>query len=84
MDAQTPDTSIQELQRRFDRQRAAFAAGPFPGLGARRDRVARVLALTREHESDLAAAISRDFGHRSAHETRLAEVFSSRRPPATR
>ncbi|MBK9138355.1 MAG: coniferyl aldehyde dehydrogenase [Verrucomicrobia bacterium] len=66
---------MNELRDLFDRQRAAFEREPFPDLRTRRDRVGRILALTLEHESDLVAAISRDFGHRCAQETRLAELF---------
>ncbi len=75
MDAHKPGSTINELRDLFDRQRAAFEREPFPDLRTRRDRVGRILALTLEHESDLVAAISRDFGHRCAQETRLAELF---------
>ena len=40
-----------------------------------RDRLARLLAMVRERERDFVAAIDRDFGHRSSHETRLAERY---------
>ncbi|TPK63132.1 coniferyl aldehyde dehydrogenase [Mesorhizobium sp. B2-4-15] len=63
------------LRDRFERQRAAFQAQPFPDLGVRRDRLQRLLALTEKHEADICAAIDADFGGRSAHETRLAELF---------
>lgn len=75
MSAPTTDSALTELQRLFARQREAFADEPFPDLRIRRERLSRILAITLEHESDLVAAISRDFGHRSAHETRLAELF---------
>ncbi|TJW32461.1 MAG: aldehyde dehydrogenase family protein, partial [Mesorhizobium sp.] len=63
------------LADRFQLQRAAFAAQPFPDIGVRRDRLNRLLALTERHESEICAAIDADFGGRSAHETRLAELF---------
>ena len=65
----------QELDRLFALQRAAFARERYPSLAARRDRLARLLASVARHEEALCAAISRDFGHRSAHETRLAELY---------
>lgn len=68
-------TSEAELRRRFDAQRAAFARDPWPDVATRRDRLARLAAIVRERESDFVAAIDRDFGHRSAHETRLAELY---------
>lgn len=39
----------------------------------RKDRLRRLLALFRKHSSEFKAAIGADFGHRSAHETELAE-----------
>ncbi len=44
---------------------------------ARKDRLRRLLALLEAHEAAFADAISADFGHRSIHETRFAEAFSS-------
>ena len=63
------------LRHRFDALREGYAREPYPTVVARRDRLARVLAIVREREADLVAAIDRDFGHRSAHETRLAELY---------
>ncbi|UVK42347.1 coniferyl aldehyde dehydrogenase [Mesorhizobium sp. AR07] len=63
------------LGERFELQRAAFEAQPFPDIGVRKDRLKRLLALTERHEADICAAIDADFGGRSAHETRLAELF---------
>ena len=68
-------TSADELTRRFDALRAAHAREPYPAVAVRRDRLARLVAIVREREADLVAAIDRDFGHRSAHETRLAELY---------
>jgi len=73
-DASAP-TSPAELLRRFEAMRAAFAREPNPDASARRDRLARLLAMVRERERDFVAAIDRDFGHRSSHETRLAELY---------
>ena len=63
------------LGERFRLQRAAFERQPFPDLSVRKDRLKRLLALTERHEADICAAIDADFGGRSAHETRLAELF---------
>jgi coniferyl-aldehyde dehydrogenase len=59
----------------FDQQRAAFAQDSFPDLAARLDRIARLKALMEKHEDAIAQAISADFGHRSRHETLIAESF---------
>jgi coniferyl-aldehyde dehydrogenase len=64
-----------ELARLFARQRAAFAAERYPDLATRQDRLARLQSLVRDNEARFVDAVSRDFGHRSAHETRLAELY---------
>ena len=63
------------LQRLFEMQRAAFARERYPSLAVRRDRLARLRKLVAYNEGRLVAAIDQDFGHRSAHETRLAELY---------
>ena len=67
--------AIAELARLHALQRAAFARERYPTLAVRRDRLRRLLELTRTHERELIAAIDADFGGRSAHETRLAELL---------
>ena len=68
-------TAAQEVDRLFALQRAAFGHDRFPSLGIRRDRIRRVLHIVTVHERALCEAIDRDFGHRSAQETRLAELY---------
>ena len=67
-------TSRDFLTTAFETQKAAFARDPFPDLAARRASLKRLLALTENHEPEFCAAIDADFGGRSAHETRLAEI----------
>ena len=69
---QTRQDALGEM---FQLQRAAFEAQPFPDIGSRKDRLKRLLDLTERHETDICAAIDADFGGRSSHETRLAELF---------
>ncbi len=59
----------------FELQRAAFARDSFPDLAARLDRIERLKVLMEKHEERMAQAISADFGHRSRHETLIAESF---------
>ncbi len=68
-------TATDALERVLRVQREAFAAERYPDLAARRDRLARLLGIVTQHEDALVAAITRDFGHRSSHETRLAELY---------
>ncbi|MFO8047369.1 MAG: coniferyl aldehyde dehydrogenase [Halomonas sp.] len=67
-------TDARGLHARFDAQRRAFAAEPYPSLATRRDRLARLATLTRHHRDEIVAAIAEDFGHRAAAESRLAEI----------
>lgn len=61
----------------FEAQRAAFAREPYPAWSVRRDRLQRLQRLLLDNESAIEEAIDRDFGHRPAIETQLAEVFPS-------
>jgi coniferyl-aldehyde dehydrogenase len=72
---QVSPPSFLEQRQRFEAQRQAFAAESNPPAQVRIDRLNRLLALTENHESDFVRAIDTDFSGRSAHETRLAELF---------
>jgi coniferyl-aldehyde dehydrogenase len=56
------------------RLRSAWQRDPYPSRTQRHDWLERLVQLTERHGDELVAAISADFGHRSAHETRLAEL----------
>jgi coniferyl-aldehyde dehydrogenase len=66
-----------ELRLPFERQRAAFAAQPYPDWVTRRDRLQRLQQLLLDNEAVLIAAIDSDFGGRPAAETQIAEIFPS-------
>jgi acyl-CoA reductase-like NAD-dependent aldehyde dehydrogenase len=65
------------LAQRFDAQRAAFARAPYPDAATRERHLAALERLLRDNATAIADAVSRDFGHRSAHETQLLELFPS-------
>jgi len=69
------DNPFAALERVLLIQRAAFAADRYPSVATRRDRLGRLARIVTQHEDGFVAAIDRDFGHRSAHETRLAELY---------
>jgi len=56
-------------------QRQAFLAQPVPLLAERKADLRTLQRFVREHKEALCEAISLDYGHRSRHETLLAEVF---------
>ena len=66
---------VDDLGRLLQLQREAFAHERYPDLRTRRDRLERLSRLVTRHEARIVAAIDRDFGHRSSHETRLAELY---------
>jgi coniferyl-aldehyde dehydrogenase len=67
--------AITNLARLHALQRAAFARERYPTLAVRRDRLQRLSSLAHEHEKAIVEAIDADFGGRSSHETRLAEIL---------
>ncbi len=56
-------------------QRQAYLARPVPSLAERKADLRTLQRFVREHKEALCDAISADYGHRSRHETLLAEVF---------
>jgi coniferyl-aldehyde dehydrogenase len=69
---------IERMQTLFAAQRAASRAEPVVDLATRRQRLEKLLDLIDANEAAFERAISEDFGHRSVHETRLAEAFVAR------
>jgi coniferyl-aldehyde dehydrogenase len=74
MNAVTDNPSA-SLERLLLVQRSGFEAERYPSVATRRDRLERLRRIVTQHESRFVAAIERDFGHRSAHETRHAELY---------
>ena len=71
------DTALQErLHLALTAQRRAFEAERMPSHAVRRDRLQRLLDMTRKHGEALAAAMAQDFGHRARQESLLADVFT--------
>jgi coniferyl-aldehyde dehydrogenase len=58
----------------LDAQRTAFTQHP-PGYSERVDALRKLEGALLKHEDDIVAAVSRDFGGRSAEETRALELF---------
>ncbi|MBS0394394.1 MAG: aldehyde dehydrogenase family protein [Proteobacteria bacterium] len=66
---------IERMSAVLARQRAAFAAAPYPPATQRRARLKALRAALRRHQDDLADAISDDFGGRSHFESKMADVL---------
>ena len=59
----------------FHRQKAASIEGPLLSLEARRVILHKLETVLIEHQDAIAEAISKDFGNRSIHETKILELF---------
>jgi len=73
----TPVTiaAVPNPQEIFDAQRTAFhRCAPLP-LEKRLEALGNLFQSVVNHQDELIAAVSADFGHRSAHETRILELF---------
>ncbi|MFP0194302.1 MULTISPECIES: coniferyl aldehyde dehydrogenase [Pseudomonas] len=74
---QTLQQPLEELNRLFNAQRAAYAANPMPPAAQRRQWLKALRDLLSNERQALIDAISSDFSHRSADETLLAELMPS-------
>ncbi len=73
--APTPAEIARTLEDSLALQRAAYFAHPVPTLAERKADLRTLQRFIRENKQALCDAISADYGHRSQHETLLAEVF---------
>jgi coniferyl-aldehyde dehydrogenase len=70
-----PTPPLNPLNAALALQRQAYLADPVPTLAQRKADLRTLQRFIREHQDALCDAISADYGHRSRHETLLAEVF---------
>jgi coniferyl-aldehyde dehydrogenase len=78
MPAKTPRSTAAKtatmLRAALQAQREAYFAHPVPSLAERKVDLRELGRFVREHTDEICEAISADYGHRSRHETLLAEV----------
>lgn len=77
MDNTTQHDPLAQMQHCLAQQQAAYRQQPMPTAAVRIDRLDRLLKMSEEATEQLVTAISADFGHRSRHETLLAELSMS-------
>ncbi|HRK20084.1 MAG TPA: aldehyde dehydrogenase family protein, partial [Hyphomicrobiaceae bacterium] len=68
------DTTLEQMRSRFERLRSASRRDLYPPPSVRLDRLNRLKSMVLGAQDEICGAISADFGHRSRHETRLAEI----------
>ncbi len=64
-----------EAQRVFELQRQAYLRHPYPTLEERRENLTKLERILVDNVDAIAEAINRDFGNRSAEETKMLEIF---------
>lgn len=69
-----PATTIERMEALFLRQRAAFLEHGAPNQAKREANLDKLLALVRKYDRDVRAAVAKDFGTRSPHETAIGET----------
>ena len=72
---QVPSAPNDALWETLKAQRPAYRADPVPTLAQRREDLLALQRFLRDNKDALCDAISADYGHRSKHETLLAEMF---------
>jgi coniferyl-aldehyde dehydrogenase len=68
---------IERMHELFHRQREAFRSHPYPSAVERIDHIQRLRPALTRHTDEITEAVRQDFGHRSADETKLAELILS-------
>jgi coniferyl-aldehyde dehydrogenase len=63
------------LRATLERQQAAFVLDGPPSAAQRKELLGRLRQMLMNHQEEIATAVDHDFGHRSRHETLLAETF---------
>ena len=67
----------QTMQALLDKQRTSFIRDGYPSIATRLDRLNRLENLIHENMPALCQAMSDDFGHRSAHQSQVADMYAS-------
>ena len=75
--AMPPETDAAAFRSVFAAMHAATRRNPEVDRSRRQARLDALLALVHDNGERFVDAIAADFGHRSAHETRLLELFPS-------
>ncbi|TXS96021.1 coniferyl aldehyde dehydrogenase [Parahaliea maris] len=75
-EAHSADHIRDELMEAFELQRQAYLAEPFPSYAQRKEDLLTLKRMVSENIDPIIAAISEDYGNRSLHESKFAEIVS--------
>ncbi len=71
------DYSLEQMNSILQKQRDSFLAEGYPSYEVRIDRLTRLEKLLHENQEDLVKAMSKDFGHRSWHQSVVTDFYGS-------
>lgn len=67
---------IQHMHDALAAQKQAYLQNPMPSAHERLERIARLRRTLVKYQDEIAAAISKDYGNRSIHETKIGEILT--------
>lgn len=71
-----PDDKLQQLQQAHGQLRQAWKEKGGLSYPERMELLGKALSWIRQHRQDIVLSVQQDYGHRSSHETLMAEVFA--------
>lgn len=71
------DSTNSTVQDIYNKQKAAYLQQPYPEYQQRYQNLQKLEQLLSDNRDEIAAAINKDFGNRSVHETKFLELFGS-------
>ncbi|ABM01058.1 coniferyl aldehyde dehydrogenase [Shewanella amazonensis] len=71
----TPSGEVAAMQQTFERQRQEFAKHSYPSLSERKNALSLLKLTLLEQQDALINALSRDYGHRSADDSRISDIM---------
>ncbi len=75
---QSPEVdALARMENILNKQKQAFLKDGHVSAETRIDRIDRVMSILLENETALCEAMSADFGHRSMHQSRMADIMGS-------
>src|SRR5699024_7313973 len=64
------------LETTFERLREGYRRDPYPSFEERIGALDTLAEVVKKHSDEITEAARQDFGHRSPHDTKIAEVFT--------
>lgn len=73
-----PDSNRRDdMLKILERQREAYLNEGFVSAAVRKDRIDRLLSLVADNQDAFVEAMSKDFGHRSRHQSQMSDIYAT-------